>query len=142
MQETSQTLRFKEMPEFFEKNMKDKTRTQSKAGTVQEKTSKCLCLKLLERSKPTESEHGTLHGSAGTHGITRPVPWAPADGHMPMPAGCLAAKTLEKREGAHIANDCENEKFDFAHGRKMSRTTDGIRWDKSCLAFVVCVLRK
>ena len=41
----------------------DKTTTPSKAGTVLEKTSNMPLLKLLERSKLTESEHGTLHGS-------------------------------------------------------------------------------
>ena len=47
----------------------------------------------------TISEHGSLLGSAdpvrhGYPGIMDDiwsVPWAPADGHMSMPAGCLAA---------------------------------------------------
>ena len=30
--------------------------------------------------------------------MTWPEPWAPADGHMSVPAGCLAAKNTRKRE--------------------------------------------
>ena len=59
-------------------NHKDKTRQDNNSVEsrydAREKTKKSLCLKLLKKSRPTESEHHTLHGSAGPckhgyHGI-------------------------------------------------------------------------
>ena len=40
-------------------------RTTSSKASHRKKNTKCQCLKLLERSKLTRSEHGSLHGSAG-----------------------------------------------------------------------------